>query len=148
MGYFNDYLRKWLGASGNMSNVSLYCDETPCPFKNRNIGGLLQLQQSEDQSVRDNISELCTGTKWKVAVEISNIDTKIKMPKFMGNTQIGRTGLGYIKRRKRYNDEKQRNRREFLEIIRKAESESLCSKAVQQSVQGHWSKLQGYILLG
>ena len=63
----------------------------------------------------------------------------------MGNTQIGRTGLGYIKRKKRFNDEKQQNRREFLEVIRKAESESLYTKAVQQSVQEQWSKRQGYI---
>ena len=61
----------------------------------------------------------------------------------MANTQIGRTGLGYIKRKKRFNDEKQQNRREFLEVIRKAESESLYTKAVQ--VQGQWSKWQVYI---
>ena len=63
----------------------------------------------------------------------------------MGNTQIGRTGLGYIKRRKRFNDEKQQNCEEFLGVIRKAESESLYTKAMQQSVQGQWSKWQGYI---
>ena len=47
------------------------------------------------------------------------------MPKVMGNTQIGRTGIGYMKRRNRFNNEKQQNRREFLEVIRKAERESL-----------------------
>ena len=30
--YLDGYLRKWLGVSKNMSNVSLYCDETPCPL--------------------------------------------------------------------------------------------------------------------
>ena len=83
-----------------------------------------------------------TGRKWKVAVEASNID-RIKMSKVMGNTQIGRTGLGYIKSRKRFNDEEQQNRREFLEVIKKAESKSLYTKAVQQSVQEQWSKRQG-----
>ena len=107
--YLNDYLRKWLGVSENMSNLSLYCDETPCPFKKRRVSGLLQLQQTEDQSVRDNVPELYTGRKWKVAVEASNTDSKRKMPKVMGNTQIGRTGLAYIKRRKSFNDEKQQN---------------------------------------
>ena len=62
----------------------------------------------------------------------------------MGNTQIGRTGLGYIRKRKRFNNEKQENRDEVLEVIRKAESESLYTKAVQQSVQGQLSKWQGY----
>ena len=60
-------------------------------FKKRKVGGFLQLQQSEDQSVRDNVPKLYTGKKWKVAVEASNIDSRIKMSKIMDNTQIGRT---------------------------------------------------------
>ena len=40
-------------------------------FKKCKVGGLLQLQQLEDQSVRDNIPELYTGKEWKVAVETS-----------------------------------------------------------------------------
>ena len=48
-----------------------------------------------------------TGRKWKVAVEASNIDSRIKMLKVMGNRQVGRTGIEYIKRRKRFNDEGQ-----------------------------------------
>ena len=106
---------KWLGVSKNMSNAFLYCDETPCllsihdlvtEFEKLKVGGLLQLQQSEDQSVTDILSELYTGKKWKVAVKASNTDSRIKMSKVIGNVQIG-TGLGYIKKRKRFNDEKQ-----------------------------------------
>ena len=78
--YLNGCLGKWLGFSKNISNASLYCDETPCPlpihglvteFKKRKAGGLLQLQHSEDQSLRDRVPELYTGRKWKVAVEAS-----------------------------------------------------------------------------
>ena len=58
------------------------------------------------------------------------------MSKVMDNMEIGRTGLGYIKGRKRFNDEKQQNGPELLEVVRKAESESLYTKAMQQSVQG------------
>ena len=92
-----------------MSNISLYGDETPCllpihglvtEFKKRKAGGLLQLQQSEDQSVRDNVPELYTSRKWEVAVKASNLDNRIKISKIMGNMQIGRTGLGHIKKRK------------------------------------------------
>ena len=88
--YLNEYLCKWLVVSKNMSNVSLYCDETPCPFKKRKVGGLLRLQQSEDQSVRDNVNELHKSRKRKLAVEANYIDSQIKTPKVMGNTQIGR----------------------------------------------------------
>ena len=95
---------------------------------------------SQDQSVRENVPELYTGRKWKVAVEASNIDSRIKRSKVMVNTQTGQTGFGYIKRKKRFNDNNQQKCREFLEVIRKAESESLYTKAVQQSVQGQWSQ--------
>ena len=70
--YLNSYLRKWLGVSRNMSSVSLYCDETPCPlpihgivteFKKRKVGGLLQLRQSKYQSVRANVPQLYSGKK-------------------------------------------------------------------------------------
>ena len=52
--YLNGYLRKWLGVSKNMTNVSLHYDETPCPLP---IHGLVTefKKQSEDQSVRDNV---------------------------------------------------------------------------------------------
>ena len=82
-------------------------------FKKSKVGGLLQPQQLEDQSVRDNIPESYTCKKWKVAVKESNIDRRIKMLKVMGNMQVGRTGLGYIKWRKRFNNGKQQSRRKF-----------------------------------
>ena len=78
-----------------MSNVSLCHDETPYPlpihglvteFKKCKIGGFLQLQQSEDQLVRDNVPELYTGKKWKAVVEASKIDSRIKMSEVMGRT--------------------------------------------------------------
>ena len=75
--YFNGYLQKWLGVNKNMSNESLYCDETPCPlpihslvkqFKKCKVGGLLQFQQSDDQSVKHNVTELYTDKNCEVAV--------------------------------------------------------------------------------
>ena len=63
-----------------------------------------------------------TGRKWKAAVEARNMDSRIKT--YIGNIQIGRTVLLYIKRRKRFNDKRQQNRREFLKVIRKAECEA------------------------
>ena len=38
----------------------------------------------------------------------------------MGNAQIGRTKLWYIKRGKSCNNEKQQKRQEFSEVIKKA----------------------------
>ena len=73
------------GVSRNLSNVSLYCDETPCSlpmhgseteFKKCRVGGLLQPQQPENQSVRDNIPDLYTDGKWKVAIKGNNNNVK------------------------------------------------------------------------
>lgn len=50
-----------------------------------------------------------------------------------------------MKRRERFNSEKQRSCLEVLEVIKRAESESLYTKAVQQSVQEQWSKWWSYI---
>ena len=142
--YLNGYLCKWLGVSKNISILFLYYDET-CPllihglvteFNKCKVGGLLKFQQSEDQSVRDNIKELYIGKKWKVEVKASNIDSRIKIFKLMGNTQVGWTELGDIKHRKRFIDGKQQSRREFQELIKKGESASLYTKTVEQSVQG------------
>ena len=55
---------------------------------------LLQLQQSEDQSVRDNIPELYKGRKWKVAVEASIIDSRIKMSKVKVTRRLVELDLG------------------------------------------------------
>ena len=152
--YLNSYLRKWLGVSKNMSSVSLYCNETPCPlpmhgivteFKKRKVGGLLQLRQSKDQSVRANVPQLYSGKRWKVADEVDRIESRLNVAKVMGSTQTGRTGFGFQKERKRYKTEEQKSLRESSHVIKKAESETLYMKAVQQSVQGQWLRWQSYI---
>ena len=138
--YLNSYLRKWLGVSKNMSSVSLYCYETPCPlpihgivteFKKCKVGGLLQLRQSKDQSVRANVPQLYSGKNWKVADEIDRIESRLNVAKVMGST-----GFGFQKEWKRYKTEEQKSHQEVSHVIKKAESETLYMKAVQQSVQG------------
>ena len=51
----------------------------------------------------------------------------------------------FQKERKRYKTEEQKSRKEASHVIKKAESETLYTKAVQQSVQGQWSGWQSYI---
>ena len=67
------------------------------------------------------------------------------MSKVMGNTQIGRTGLWFIKIRKRFNHEKQQNCREFLEVIRKQKERSLTPK--EYNIQSRDSGLSGRVIL-
>ena len=63
----------------------------------------------------------------------------------MGNTQIDRTGLGYIKRRKSFDNEKKQNRQKFSDVIKKAASESLTQK--QCASQCKDSDLSGAVVL-
>ena len=116
--------------------MSLYCDETPCPlpihgivteFKKRKVGGLLQLRQSKDQSVRANVPQLYYGKKWKVTDEVDRIESRLNVAKVMCSTQTGRTGFGFQKERKRYKTEEQKSCQEASHVIKKAESKTLYS---------------------
>ena len=76
--YLNGYLCKWSGVSKNMSNVYLYCDETPCPLpahslvtelKKRKIGGLYN-------SNSQKISQLETTSPNCLQVESGKLQSK------------------------------------------------------------------------
>ena len=59
----NKWLRKWLGISKNITDVALFCPETPCPlplrslvkeFKKTKVNASIQLRQSQDEEVAKN----------------------------------------------------------------------------------------------
>ena len=71
----NGYIKKWLGVSKTLSTVALYCKDSPCPlpvsslvteYKNRKATSLVQLQQSPDKLISENVPLLRNGRKWKV----------------------------------------------------------------------------------
>ena len=78
----NVFIRKWLGVHRSLSNVALFCKDSPCPlpissisveFKKRMAGALIQLQESVDPTVSENVPKLYTGRKWKVAEAVREV---------------------------------------------------------------------------
>ena len=149
------YIKKWSGVSKNMSKVALYCKESPCPlpissvvteFKKRKASSLVQLEQSLDKDVSDNVPILNTGRKWKVNEEVESAKSRLRLAKIGGQVQQGRHGVGFgrkIERRQRCSVE-QSVRKEIAEVVGKVEDEKLFVKAVQQSIQGQWTKWQNF----
>ena len=60
-------------------------------FKKHKFGRYLHLKQSKDLLVRNNVPELCSSIKSKVEIKASNIESRIKIWKVMGNTHVGGT---------------------------------------------------------
>ena len=143
----NGFIRKWLGVSRCLTDVALYCKDSPCPlpissisteFKKRKASSLVQLQQSRDRTVSENVPALYTGRKWNVHEEVEAARSRIRLAKIGGKIQKGRSGLGYggsvLKFQK--GSAEQQERKEIADVVGVVEGEKLYVKAIQQGVQG------------
>ena len=146
------YLWKWLGVSRNMSSVALYCKDSVCPlpisslvgeFKRRKAGALVQLQQSPDTTVSENVPRLKTGLKWLVESEVEVAKSRLRLSEIVGKVQKGKCGIGYSANEKLpKGSPRQQERKVVTDMIGKAEDERLFVKAVQQGIQGQWTRWQ------
>ena len=146
------FLRKWLGLHKSLSNVALFCKHSPCPlpiasiiteFKKRKAGALIQLQESKDESVSQNVPIIYTGRKWKVADEVRKAGGDVQVSKVKGYTQSGKQGLGSKRGWNKSFDSPYR--KQVTEVIGSQENQNLYAKAVQLSIQGKWTKWQNII---
>ena len=144
----NIWLRRWLGLHRSLSNVALFCQKTPCPlpissisteFKKRKVGALMQLEDSPDPSVADNVPELYTGKKWKVADALRDAKAEVLVTQIRGLTQSGTRGLGNSRTRKKT------YRKSVTTAVGNIEDSKLLSKAVQQALQGRWTKWENVL---
>ena len=146
------FLRKWLGVSRNMSSVALYCKDSVCPlpisslvgeFKRRKAGALVQLQQSPDTTVSDNVPGLSTGRKWLVESEVEVAKSRLRLSEIVGKVQKGKCGVGYSSDAKLpKGPPRQQERKAITDMIGKAEDERMFVRAVQQGIQGQWTRWQ------
>ena len=150
----NVFLRKWLGVNRSISNVALFCKDSPCPlpisslctdFMKRKVGSLIQLQESSDPHVSQNIPNLYTGRKWKPekALELARADVRVS--NMIGTTPTGRSGLGYGKRKKRKNSFDSPLKKQVSSQISKQQNQLLYAKATQQSLQGKWTRWLNFV---
>jgi hypothetical protein len=139
----NRFLRKWLGVSKNLSSVALFSSDSPLPlpltslsleFKKRKVGALLQLNSSMDPSVSENIPVLRTGRKWKVASELENAESDLRVAQMVGKVCKGRAGLGCVRARLK------EHKNIINDQIKSSYAQSLRSRAVQQSLKGQWTR--------
>jgi hypothetical protein len=148
----NVFIRKWLGVHRSLSNVALFCKDSPCPlpissisveFKKRMAGALIQLQESVDPTVSENVPKLYTGRKWKVAEAVREVGGDIRVNEIQGFTQRNTQGLGF---RKGWNKElASPYRKQVTTEIGKQENQKLYAKAVQQSLQGKWTRWESIV---
>ena len=146
------FLRKWLEVSCNMSSVALYCKDSVCPlpisslvgeFKRRKAGALVQLQQSPDTTVSDNVPGLSTGRKWLVESEVEVAKSRLRLSEIVGKVQKGKCGVGYSSDAKLpKGPPRQQERKAITDKIGKAEDERMFVRAVQQGIQGQWTRWQ------
>ena len=139
----NVYLRKWLGVSKNLTSVALFSTDAPLPlpissltleFKKRKVGALLQLNSSSDPSVSGNVPKLSTGRKWDVSSELQAAESDIQVARLVGKVCQGKGGLGsQVSRPKQ-----QKNL--IGDRVKHNHNQLLHAKAVQQGLQGQWTR--------
>ena len=149
----NSQLRMWLGISKNTTDVALFCPESPCAlplrslskeFKKIKTNATMQLIQSADESVSQNF-KVNTSRKWKVSDAIGRAEGRIQMMKITGQTQSSRAGFGLFKKEEVPRPSTQAYRKAVTQLVGKEEDEKHFIKAVQQGVQGSWTKWQKII---
>ena len=145
----NKFLRKWLGLHKSLSSVALYCKDTPCPlplssiiteFKKRKAGAYLQLKESRDSTVSENVPNLYTGRKWRVEKAVADAEADISISHIVGYTQRGTKGFGSFGRVKEVT-----HRKEVTNAIGQSDNKLLFTKAAQQTLQGKWTRWENII---
>ena len=148
------HIRKWLGVGKMLNRSALYCKEVPCPlpvkslvsiFKTTKTNALMQLKQSSDKLVAENIPELKTGRKWKVADAVERAESRLKLDEVAGVGQTNRAGFGLLPRRNTPAKNSKEYRKMVINMVNKEEDEKMFIESVQQGVQGRWTRWQEYV---
>ena len=150
------YIRKWLKLHNSITNVALYSSISPCPLplkslssilKSSKVSGHLLLRDSSDPFVALNVPALKSGA-WKVADAVNSAENQLEFKKILGYHQSGRAGFGSVKQQDHHPQKgSPEYRKQVCDIIYENEDESFQAKAVQQSLQGNWTKWCNYIKL-
>ncbi|XP_035665189.1 uncharacterized protein LOC118408481 [Branchiostoma floridae] len=105
----NAYFRRWLGVPRCLSSVALYGkNKLNLPFssiaedfKLEKVRLVLELEGSQDPSVRAANQGLSTGKKWSASTSISQAISRQQHKDLVGSVQVGRAGFGWGKRDQR-----------------------------------------------
>jgi ubiquitin C-terminal hydrolase len=103
-------------------------------FKRKKVGALLQLKNSTDPSVSENLPTLKAGRKWSPSSTLSDAEADVRVSEMTGKVCDGRSGLGFSRGRVKTVS------RKIGDAVSQQENQGLYAKAVQQSLQGQWTR--------
>ena len=147
---FSKHIRKWLGVSKSLTDVALYCKQTPCPFpfhslvgtfKNTKANMFLQLSESKDEQVRNSFVEVKRGAKWSASSAVADANQRIYHKQVVGSLACGKSGLGFGKQYSR----RSKGRKKVIDELKLEADETFYLKAVQQPLQGQWVAWKDYV---
>lgn len=145
----NKSLRKWLGVPPGFSAIGLYSrtSQLQMPlssvveeFKIEKCRLVMTLRDSKDKKVSEAGVQIRTGRKWSASASVSQAESMLTLRDIIGNTCIGRQGLGIDHFQQWEKSEGKERRDMVLQEVRKGEEDQRRSKSVQLGQQGAWTK--------
>jgi len=142
-------LRKWLGVPPGFSAIGLYSKSSQLQmplssvveeFKVEKCRLVMTLRDSKDRKVSKAGVQVRTGRKWVAISSVSQAESMLELRDIMGNTCIGRQGLGmqHFQQWKKADGKEKRDM--ILKEIRREEEDRRRSKSVQLVQQGAWMR--------
>ena len=99
----NKSLRKWLGVPPGFTAIGLYSRSSQLQmplssvveeFKIEKCRLVMTLRNSKDKKVSEAGVQIRTGRKWSASASVSQAESMLTLRDIIGNTCIGRQGLG------------------------------------------------------
>ena len=147
------FLRKWLKLHHSTSNLCFYSSLSPCPLpvksltsilKSAKISGHLLLRDLKDPLVASSPPSLRSGS-WDASDTVRCAESSLTFQKVVGNTQLGRAGLGYSKSIITPDKRSHGYRKLVSSVAKDIDEECNYAKAVQLHLQGQWTRWSHYI---
>ena len=147
------YARKWLKLRPSISTLCLYSDITPCPMpltslssvlKASKVNGHLQLRDSKDPNVKNNLPVLKSG-KMNISDTVMKAENAMEFKKVLGYHQMFKAGLGSIHHPELPEKGSHAYRKQVTNAMEEIDEVDDLSEAVQLSVQGQWTRWLNYV---
>ena len=166
----NVFIRQWLGVAKCLTDVALYSKGSPCPlpftslvhlFKTTKVNSHIQLMGSAHPEVVENVTPSCSGVKWtltrlqrcglskesSLVVDVGAtrvIEQRMECGMVVGRVAQGRMGVEFAGGKDGKPMEEREFRQQYADVLAEETQEEYFRKAVQQAVQGSWTRWKEY----
>ena len=144
--------KKWLGVPNSLTNVVLYSSSIKLKLPTLSLveeyklgkARLFQmLRDSRDPLIKNALSSVITGRKWKAKIAVENAESALRMKEIIGTVENEKEGLGLHTQRWRSKESTANKRKMVSEEIHHLEEVRRFATAVRQRKQGAWTKWEG-----